>query len=181
MNSTANRVAFRQSPAKKIVLSGLLVAVGVVLPSLIHLSGLPGGPVLLPMHLPVFLAGMLCGAPYGAIVGLILPSISFLITGMPALFPMLPLMTVELLVYGFASGLLYQKLRCNVFVALIGSMLAGRAVNALALLFMANVLQLGVPPVASVITSVVTGLPGIVVQLVLIPVIVKMVKHYETR
>ena len=170
------------TPTRKIVICGLLIAVGIVLPSVLHLSGLPGGPVLLPMHLPVFLAGLLCGGPYGAIVGAVLPVISTLLTGMPKIFPTMPMMIVELAVYGLVSGLLYKKrTNLNVMLALIGAMIAGRIANAIVLLFMGAVLGLSVPPMASVITSIATGLPGIVTQLLLVPVVVRLVNHYDAK
>lgn len=170
----------RKSPAKKLVLCGLLIAIGILLPGVIHASGLPGGPVLLPMHLPVFLAGLLCGGPYGALVGAILPVISTMLTGMPKIFPTLPMMTAELIVYGLVSGLLYKKHTTpRLFTALIAAMAAGRAASALTLIFMGNVLGLTVPPAASVFASVATGIPGIIVQLLLVPTIVRLVNHYE--
>ncbi|MEG0115171.1 MAG: ECF transporter S component, partial [Hydrogenoanaerobacterium sp.] len=144
---------------------------------LIHLSGMPGGPVLLPMHLPVFLAGLLCGGPYGAIVGAVLPILSTLLTGMPKMFPTMPMMTVELAVY----GLVYKKSKRGVLFALVCAMVAGRCANALALLFTGAVLHLTVPPAVSVLSSVILGLPGIIVQLVLVPAVVRLVSHYESK
>ncbi|MEF9853738.1 MAG: ECF transporter S component [Hydrogenoanaerobacterium sp.] len=167
--------------AKKVVLCGLLIAVGLILPTLIHLSGMPGGPVLLPMHLPVFLAGLLCGGPYGAIVGAVLPILSTLLTGMPKMFPTMPMMTVELAVYGLVSGLIYKKSKRGVLFALVCAMVAGRCANALALLFTGAVLHLTVPPAVSVLSSVILGLPGIIVQLVLVPAVVRLVSHYESK
>ncbi len=163
------------STTKKTVIGGLLIAVGIILPTLLHLTGLPGGPVLLPMHIPVFLAGMLCGAPFGALVGLVLPAISTALTGMPKLFPIMPLMTIELGVYGLMSGILYTKFPKRIMVSLIGAMISGRIAYAFALIFAGNILNLQVPKLAALLTSIVTGIPGILTQLILIPIVVKLV------
>ena len=74
----------------RIVLAGVLTALGVLLPFVTaHAFGVPG-TVLLPMHLPVLLMGLLCGPQFGAAGGLLIPVISSLLTGMPVAFPMLP-------------------------------------------------------------------------------------------
>lgn len=165
---------------KKTVLSGLLVAIGIILPMVTHLSGLPGGPVLLPMHLPVFLAGMLLGAPFGALVGLVLPALSTVLTGMPKIFPAMPLMTLELAVYGFVAGYLNQKRPERILWSLIGAMIAGRIAYAVSLLIAGKILMLNVPSPAFVITAVITGLPGIAVQIAVVPTLIKIVKkHYS--
>ena len=163
---------------KKTVICGLMIALGILLPMHTHLTGLPGGPVLLPMHLPVFLAGMLCGAPYGALVGLVLPAISTALTGMPKLFPTMPLMTIELAVYGSIVGLLFSKFPQYKLMSLLGAMIAGRIANAVALIVASKMLMLSVPQPAIVLTSIITGLPGVAIQLIVIPIIIKFVEQY---
>ena len=56
---------------KKLVLSGLFLAIGLVLP---FLTGqIPEiGNMISPMHFPVLLCGFICGAPYGAVCGLLI-------------------------------------------------------------------------------------------------------------
>jgi len=93
---------------KKIILSGLLIALGVLIPIFFHMLG-AGGPVFLPMHLPVMVTGFLVGPLFGLIVGALTPFISSLLTGMPPLFPMAVLMIFELSAYGFICGFLYEK------------------------------------------------------------------------
>ena len=85
--------------SKKIVLSGLFIALGVVVPMIFHTVNL-AGPIFLPMHIPVLLAGFLLGPVYGGIVGIICPVISGLATGMPPLMPNMPIMAFELCGYG---------------------------------------------------------------------------------
>ncbi len=161
----------------RIVLSGMLAAVGVLLPFITgHAFGVPG-TILLPMHIPVFLMGLLCGPMYGAIGGLMIPVMSSLITGMPSVFPMLPIMAGELFTYGMISGLLYKKFKFSIYPSLILSMVCGRVVYGLiftALLYMSG----GKLMALSVTGALLQGFPGILVQLVLLPAIVAAVNKY---
>ena len=149
----------------------MLFALGLVLPFLTaHAFGIPG-TVLLPMHVPVLLAGLLCGPFYGGALGLLLPLFNCLFTGMPALYPMVPIMTAELFVYGMTSGLLLSKTplcryKWGVFVALPIAMLLGRVAYGLTFHFL--FLLSGELKGLTVTAALVTGLPGIVLQLLLL-------------
>ena len=172
--------------SKKIVTAGLMVALGIVLPyATAHGFGIQGN-ILLPMHIPVLLCGFFCGPLFGTLCGLILPFLNSILTGMPVLYPMAPLMTCELASYGLISGLLYNSFRKKriiaTYVSLISAMLGGRIIFGIAAWFMlyfdADAGKF------SVITSTITGLPGIIIQLILIPIIVTYVKrsilsHYD--
>lgn len=167
----------RKSASYRVVLSGFLVGLGLLLPFVTaHAFGMPG-TVFLPMHLPVFLMGLLCGPMYGALGGILIPLLSCLFTGMPPLFPMLPIMAGELFTYGLVSGLLYRKVRMPLYPVLLISMLCGRLVYGLifqALLLANN----GTLKALSAAGAFLEGIPGIVIQLVLIPAIVYAVKKY---
>ena len=160
-----------------LVLAGLLGAVGIILPFVTaHGFAIPG-TVLLPMHLPVFLIGFLCGPMYGAAGGVIIPVVSSMLTGMPSFFPMMPIMAGELFTYGLVSGLLYKKKNLSLYVSLIVAMICGRIVYGLifaALLFANN----GVLRALSVAAAFVQGLPGVALQLVLIPAIITFINRH---
>ena len=159
----------------RLVLSGMLLALGIVLPFVTsHGIGVPGN-ILLPMHPAVFLCGLLCGPWYGVACGLLLPLLNSVLTGMPVAYPMMPIMMCELGVYGLVSGLLYCKTglgkrKIGVYVSLVAAMLCGRAAYGGAL----SALLLLDPKikVAGVWAAFLTGLPGIVVQLLLVPALV---------
>lgn len=162
--------------AKQLATAALLVAAGLILPYVTaHGFGLPGN-ILLPMHIPVLLCGFLCGPWYGAACGVLTPVLSSLLTGMPAAFPMLPIMVVQLLLMGLVSGLLYRSVSLNIFVALPGSIAAGLVGYA----GMVQLLLFAQNPAAqqlSAITAAVRGLPGIVVQFLLLPLLVKVLER----
>lgn len=155
-----------------LVFAGVCVALGVVLPIAFH--SLPdGGRIFLPMHIPVLLCGLLCGPWYGLGCGILAPALSHLITGMP-MAAALPGMLCELAVYGLVSGLVHGGLRrqsrgLRVYAALVCAQLAGRVAAGLAngFLFMAGSYSLQMWLTASFVTA----LPGIAVQLLLIPVL----------
>ncbi|MEE1013041.1 MAG: ECF transporter S component [Clostridia bacterium] len=171
-----------KTKSETIATAGMLLAVGVILPfATAHGLGIQG-TVLLPMHIPVFLCGLLCGPYYGAIVGLLLPILNCLLTGMPALYPNMPIMACELLTYGLVSGLLYHKTRLGrvnlgIFPTLLISMICGRVAYGLA--FQALLFLSGSLKVLTVWGALITGIPGIVVQFLLVPGIVLVLNHYR--
>lgn len=162
----------KMTALNKIVITGVCIALCVVLPMALH--AVPNaGTLLSPMHLPVLLCGLICGAPYGLACGLIGPLLSSLITSMPPA-AMLPVMMIELAVYGFASGLLIRLVRTgrvvvNLYISLIGAMLAGRIIAGIAraLFFAGGTYSWNAWATAYFVKS----LPGIIVQLILIPII----------
>ena len=94
---------------EKLAFAGVLVALGIVLPFAVsHGLGI-AGTVLLPMHIPVFICGLVCGGALGTACGFILPILSSLLTGMPAVYPMMVIMSFELMTYGAVSGFLYSR------------------------------------------------------------------------
>ncbi|MCR5177005.1 MAG: ECF transporter S component [Anaerovibrio sp.] len=160
---------------KKIVFAGLFIAVGVLLPIAFHMLG-ASGRLFLPMHIPVLMGGLLLGPVYGLAVGVAVPVISSLVTGMPPVFPILPMMTAELATYGFLSGFLYKKCRLRLFVSMLGAMVAGRITCILMLALFAEWLQIKADPVLYVLAGIWGGAVGIVMQLVLIPILVGRLK-----
>lgn len=160
------------TPVKKIVLTAVCAALCVVVPMAFH--AIPNaGSVFLPMHIPVLLCGIVCGWPNGFICGLIGPLVSSLLTGMPPA-AMLPSMMVECCVYGLTTGLVMKyvrtgKLLPDLYISMITAMILGRAISGIA---KSLIFSPGTAPFAWVTTSLVTGIPGIVIQLLLIPLII---------
>jgi len=128
------------------------------------------------MHIPVLLCGLLCGPLYGLLCGIIVPILSTLMTGMPPAYPILPMMLFQLLAMGFVSGLLYRKIRLNLYVSLVASMAAGWVLYGLSFgaLLLGNS---GLDPSLSVWASLLAGIPGIIIQLILIPAIMILLKR----
>lgn len=151
---------------KDLTFTCVLIAIGIILPSIFHMFHL-GGPIFLPMHIPVIMCGFLVGRKYGLMCGIIVPLLSSVLTGMPPLFPIAITMSLELGTYGYVSGLLSNKV--NPYIALIGAQIIGRIVGA-----MSNFIILGLAAKPFVLSTYLTGvfvtaLPGILLQLLLIP------------
>lgn len=167
---------------KKLTISGLLVAVSILLPQVFHLIGGQGvGRVFLPMHLGIFLIGFIVGGRLGMIVGIFVPLLSFALSSMP-MPPMLFFMMCELCVYGAISGSLrlegaLKSLKLAVYLKLLVAMVAGRIVSGLAMASAVWLFGLSINPVSAVIAAFITGLPGITLQLLLIPPIHILLKR----
>ena len=161
------------SPVKKLIFSGLCVALGIVLPITLH--SIPNaGSIFLPIHIPVLLCGLACGWQYGLACGILTPLLSGLLTGMPPA-AFLPAMICELAVYGLLTGIMRGIIKTKhvyigLYVQLITAMFAGRIVYGImnAVLFQAGAYSFQVWVSAVFVTS----LPGIAIQLVLIPLLI---------
>lgn len=163
-----------RNPVLNLTLAAMFLAVGLVLP--FFTGQIPRiGNMLLPMHIPVLLCGLICGWQYGLAVGFILPILRYVLFGMPVLFPTGAAMAFELAAYGFTAGFLYARSRWKCVIALyrslIPAMIAGRLVWGIV-----QAVLLGMKK--SVFTwqmffagAFFNAVPGIVLQLILIPAV----------
>lgn len=156
----------------RFVLAAMFLAIGLVLP--FFTGQIPQvGKLLLPMHIPVFLCGLICGWEYGLVIGFMTPLVRSLLFGMPVLFPTAVAMAFELMTYGFTIGYLYEHSRWKCIKALyrcmIITMFCGRIVYGLVEVIL---LGFGIGDFAMktfLMTSFIYAIPGVVVQLILIP------------
>lgn len=138
------------------------------------------GKSLCPMHIPALLCGFLCGWPWGLAVGFIAPLLRSVVFGMPAMFPGAVAMAFELAVYGGLAGLLYRllpKKKVNIYITLVVSMIAGRIVWGIVRLILAGVSGSSFTWALFLSGAVTTAVPGIILQLVLIPVLVMVLER----
>ena len=160
------------TPVKKMVFTAVCAALCLVLPMAFHTVP-NAGMIFLPMHIPVLLCGLICGWPYGGVCGIVGPLISSLVTGMPPA-AALPSMMVECCAYGFVTGMLMRHVHtkhavADLYISLVSAMVAGRVLAGFA---KAWIFTPGISPFAWVTTSLVAGVPGIVIQLILMPMVV---------
>lgn len=168
----------------KICLSGLCIALGLVLP---FLTGqIPEvGNMLCPMHIPVLICGFICGWKYGLIVGFVVPLLRSFIFGMPTLYPAAISMAFELATYGFVSGLLYSILGklnknfyLNLYATLVVSMMSGRVIWGIVRYILALIDKSLIFTIDIFLSGAfLTAWPGIILQLVLIPTIIIALKR----
>lgn len=173
---------------RKLVLSAMFMAIGLVLPFITGQIQQIGN-MLLPMHIPVLFCGLICGWQYGAVVGFVLPLLRYVLFGMPPIFPAGVSMSFELAVYGAVIGLNMQQLSKrnttdsgknyvrNLYLALIGAMLAGRIVWGLVRFILARATMQPFTMEMFMAGAFLTAIPGIIVQLILIPGIMAALKR----
>lgn len=159
---------------KKLTLSAMFIAIGIVLPFFTgQIKEI--GNMLLPMHIPVFLCGLICGWEYGGVIGFILPLMRSMMFGMPPIFPNAIAMSVELMTYGLVAGALYSSSKWQCVVALyrslITAMIAGRIVWGMTEVMLLGVGGSGFTWKAFLSGALLNSIPGIIIQLILIPAI----------
>ena len=133
------------------------------------------GSALCPMHVPVLLAGFLCGPWWAAAVGAVAPLLRFAMFGMPPIFPTGVAMCFELAGYGLVSGLLYRRLPkrpVNVYVSLLAAMALGRVIWGIVRVMLSGVAGEPFTWTMFLAGAFVNAIPGILVHIALIPVIV---------
>lgn len=171
-------IAFRKDQVMKSVhrltLSALFLALGLILP---FITGqIPTiGRMLLPMHIPVLLCGLICGWEYGLGIGLITPLLRSVLFHSPAMFPMAFAMAFELATYGAVIGWMYAKFKSknlsSIYLSLLMAMVCGRVMYGLVMALITTLLHQPYSFEIFMTAAITSGIPGIIIQLILIPVI----------
>ena len=163
------------SNIKKLTFSAMFIAIAYVLP---FVAGqIPEiGQMLCPMHIPVLLCGFVCGWQWGMAVGFISPLLRSFTQPMPPLYPNAISMAFELAAYGLMTGILYRALPKKlpyIYVDLVISMIVGRIVWGTVRFVMAGLDVNNTFGLAAFWSgAITTAIPGIIVQLALVPALV---------
>lgn len=164
----------KKNNTKNLTLSAMFLALAFILPFFTgQLKQI--GSMLCPMHIPVLLCGFFCGASWGCLVGAIAPILRSMVLGMPVMFPSAVCMAFEMAAYGFTAGFLYRKQpkkKGSVYISLLSAMLIGRIVWGAAMFACMGFDTSKFGLAAFLSGAVTTAIPGIVLQIVLIPIIV---------
>lgn len=159
------------------------LVLAVAIPQILHVVGAVSGvgsslgEVLLPMHLPIMLAGFAAGPLVGAVAGFAAPLISFALTGMPGA-ALLPFMMIELCAYGLFAGLL-KNVKAPAILKVLSVQLLGRAIRAAAILIAVYAFSFDGIKVQIIWNSVVTGLLGLCLQWIIIPLAVYRIENFN--
>ena len=162
----------------RLVYAALCLALCIVLP---FVTGqIPQfGQMLSPMHLPALLCGFLCGWQYGALVGIIAPLLRYALFGMPPIVPVGIPMAFELAAYGVVAAIIYKvlsKKTINIYVALVGAMIAGRIIGGVAKAVLLGIQNTAFPISLFVTSYFVETVPGIISQIIIVPLVVIALK-----
>lgn len=184
-------LVLKYTDIRSYIFTAVFISLAVATPWVCHQFYL-AGPIFLPMHFFVLVAGLLFGWRAGLIVGIFTPLVSYAISGMPVI-TILPQIVVEISVYGLMAGILREKFNLRAIWSLLGAMMAGR----LTLLLVVSILSLGGAiysplgfyagrgaesnPLAVLQSVIVLGWPGIAIQLAFIPVIVRLLEKFGVR
>ncbi len=172
-------IALPAVAVKEFITAFVLLVAGVLLPVGFHTFKL-GGPVFLPMHIPAMLAGFLLNPILACGVGFAMPVLSTACTGMPPFPIVMSQMAVELAAYAFFIALFSQKLKLNTYVSLVFAMIGGRLIcAALVFIFSLTITGYTATPAAFLISSVSKGWPGLLIQIILIPILVTWFKYIK--
>ena len=163
----------------KMILAALFLALAYVLP---FLTGqIPEiGAMLCPMHLPVLLCGFICGPVWGLLVGFVAPLFrSFMTGGFPPMFPTAVCMAFELATYGVSVGIMHkllQRRKPYIYISLLSAMILGRIVWGVAMFICLGVSGGAFTLSAFIAGAVTNAIPGIIVQIALVPILVMLLE-----
>jgi thiamine transporter ThiT len=169
---------------KILVTASMLFCIGLVLP--FFTGQIPKiGNLLLPMHIPVFLCGLMCNWKYGGAVGFLLPLIRSFIFGMPILYPTAVAMAFELAAYGLIIGLIYERSSWQsvkaLYTYLIISMLGGRIVWGIAQTILLGFTKNSFTLALFITNGFINAIPGIIIQLIIIPSVMVATKRITLK
>ena len=171
-NNLKTNTLSTMSVVKQSIITAVCIALCVVLPMAFH-SIPQAGMIYCPMHIPVLICGIICVPQYAIICGIAGALLSSVLTGMPPA-ATLPSMLVELTCYALISSLLMKfvhtkKSVADLYISLIGALLIGRVIAGVvkALIFARGEITI----TAWATSYFVTCLPGIIMQIILVPVI----------
>lgn len=168
----------KNQSTRNMVNGGLLLGLGMVLP--FFTGQIPTiGSRLLPMHIPALLTGYISGPLYGLLIGFIMPVFRSLIFGRPPMYPIALAMAFELAVYGFVAGLLYKvfpKRPFYIYLSLVMAMIAGRIAWGMVSYILFGLGGSNFSLELFIAGGFVNAFPGILIQLILIPPIVLLLR-----
>lgn len=172
----------KRKVTQNVVYSAMFLAIGLILP--FFTGQIPQiGSMMLPMHIPVLVCGMVCGAGYGGLVGFILPLMRYVLFGMPVIFPMGVSMAFELATYGVIVGRLYyrSKWKCwhNLYFSLITAMIGGRIVWGIVFGIFSGIIGQAFTLKIFLTSAILNGIPGICLQLLFVPMLVKAISRAD--
>lgn len=159
---------------RNLVRGALVIAFGILVPMIFHSISLSGA-VFLPMHLSVLIGAAFISPRAALVAGALTPLISSIMTGMPPLMPIGILMSFELAAYGLCMAYLIQVKRMKIIVSLIAAMTFGRVILAFGAMIVAYVLQFELIPILYLKTAIMTGFPGLLLQLFIVPTVIRAI------
>ena len=175
----SNKNMSNKNKLLKMIYSAIFLALAYVLP--FATGQIPEiGAMLCPMHIPVLLCGFICGWQWGLMVGFVAPLLRSFTLGMPPIFPTAVCMVMELATYGAIAGLMHKFLprkKPYIYISLIVAMIVGRLIWGMAMFICLGLGGGSFTFVAFLSGAIINAIPGIIVQIVLIPLLVMLLDN----
>lgn len=160
----------QENTLRSMVISAVMAALGIVLPMVFHATGL--GSHFLPMLLPLLLNAFLSSPGWAMFTAAVVPWVSAFATGMPPIYPPVALvMSAEALTMAAVAGTVYRFSRGRVLPALFAGIASDRVMSFAMTMLLSPLFHLPAKVVA--IGAFVHGVPGVVLQLAVIPLVLK--------
>ncbi len=161
----------RSETLQSMVMSAMMAALGITLPIVFHMTGL--GNKFLPMLLPLLLNGFLSRLPWAMATGALVPLASGFLTGMPPFYPPIALvMSLEGTLMAGVAAAIYRLNRKRIWPALITAIAVDRAVSTTLMWLLSG--KFGLPAAVVSLWSLIHGLPGVILQLTVIPLVLRV-------
>lgn len=167
---------FSHGKNRSIRVTLILTVLGVIFPYIFHIFG-SVGRVFLPMHFFVMIGAYILSPFYALIITISIPIISSFVTGMPIVYPILPILIAELTTYTLTISFLKKK---GLYFSLIVSMITGRVAATLIVSMLVKTMGLAMNPIRYIESSIITGLPGIIFQIIIVPIIVSLINNHSS-
>lgn len=167
---------------KRFSLTALFMAIGIILPYF-TMNIKTFGKMILPMHYPVMLCGIVCGPYHALFIGLLLPILRYFIAGAPSIYPTAIAMSVELATYGLMMGVLYYRAKeksiGTLYKALIITMIVGRIVWGIVYYILLLFVGQKFTAYMFLTSAFLSGIIGIIGQLIIIPSLVMVINKVK--
>lgn len=155
----------------------LLTALNIAIPWFCHVIHPLAGPIFQPLFFFVLLGGLMFGWRAALLAGMLTPLVSYGLSGMPSP-ALLPGIIVQAAVYGFTAGLLRERYNTNALVSVVGAIAAGYIMaGAFLVIFSGSQTD----TVNALWASATRGLPGILTQIVMLPLMLHWIEGVTNR
>lgn len=169
---------------QQLVFAALCLAAGIALPFVTGQIPFIGN-LLLPMHIPVFVCAFCSTKYYATTVGFALPLLRSMLFGVPSFFPNAVAMAIELAIYALVASIIYQAIGKRtvsaIYISMLPAMLIGRVAWGIARFLMLGFSSQPFTLPYFAAEAFVNAFPGIVLQLIVVPVLVMLIGTESSR
>lgn len=164
---------------RELAFAGVFGAAAFLLPVVFHMLQL--GKLFMPMYLPLVALAFFVRPATAAATAFVVPPLSGLLTGMPPFHPPIAvMMAIELATMGLVIGYFVRRFpQANPYFVLVPTLLFGRVLYVGMVYVVTSLMDLPAGFLAGV--SLLSGWPGVLLMLVVVPPIVMVHRRRQGR